>query len=77
MCILFCVEYNNISVSVLFFLSFSHTLFLPLDGIEALPASRISDIVSVSSLSDEDIQQLMDVLLEKMNTNAEWQAVCR
>ena len=55
--------------------SFDLSSSLPSDGVEALPASRISDIVSVSSLSDEDIQQLMDVLLEKMNTNAEWQAV--
>ena len=46
-----------------------------LDAVDALPASRISDIVVSSSLSDEDIQQLMDVLLEKMNTNAEWQEV--
>ena len=53
-------------------LSLSHT---HIDGLEALPASRISDIVMASSLSDEDIQQLMDVLLEKMNTNAEWQEV--
>ena len=65
---------------ILLSLSLSLSLSLPLpslcpDGVEALPASRISDIVIASSLSDEDIQQLMDVLLEKMNTNAEWQAV--
>ncbi len=57
------------------FISVSLSLSLLSDGVEALPASRISDIVTSSSLSDEDIQQLMDVLLEKMNTNAEWQAV--
>ena len=78
MCILFCVidaKYSvyNISLSMSPYLSLS--LCLHSDGVEALPASRISDIVISSSLSDEDIQQLMDVLLEKMNTNAEWQAV--
>ena len=83
LCILFSVidaEYNvyvlfDISLSPSHSLSLSLSLSLPLDGVEALPASRISDIVISSSLSDEDIQQLMDVLLEKMNTNAEWQAV--
>lgn len=47
----------------------------PSGSMEALPASRIVDIVTASSLSDDDIQQLIDQLLEKMNTNAEWQAV--
>ena len=89
LCILFSVIDAEYNVYVLFdiCLSPSHSLSLslhlclslslspPLDGVEALPASRISDIVISSSLSDEDIQQLMDVLLEKMNTNAEWQAV--
>ena len=91
LCILFSVidaEYNvyvlfdislspshSLSLSLHLCLSLSISLSLPLDGVEALPASRISDIVISSSLSDEDIQQLMDVLLEKMNTNAEWQAV--
>lgn len=42
---------------------------------EALPAARIADIVTASSLSDDDIQQLIDRLLDKMNTNAEWQGV--
>lgn len=46
-----------------------------LDSAEALPASRISEIVGASSLSDDDIQQLIEQLLEKMNANAEWQAV--
>ena len=69
--------YTILSPSLSLSLSLSLCLSVSLhsDGVEALPASRISDIVISSSLSDEDIQQLMDVLLEKMNTNAEWQAV--
>ena len=44
------------------------------DKDEGLPASRISDILGASSLSDEDIQQLIQELFDKMNANAEWQA---
>ena len=44
------------------------------DKDEGLPASRISDILGASSLSDEDIQQLIQELFEKMNANTEWQA---
>ena len=40
-----------------------------------LPASRILEIVGASPLSDDDIQQLIEQLLEKRNTNAEWQEV--
>ena len=67
--------YIILSPSLSLSLSLCLSVSLHSDGVEALPASRISDIVISSSLSDEDIQQLMDVLLEKMNTNAEWQAV--
>ena len=42
---------------------------------EALPASRIFDIVNSSSLSDDDIQHLIDQLLQMMNANAEWRGV--
>lgn len=42
---------------------------------DGLPVSRITEIVSASSLSDDDIQQLMSTLLEQMNTNSEWEAV--
>jgi len=42
---------------------------------EGMPVTRISEIVSASPLSDDDIQQLVSVLLEKMNTNSEWEAV--
>lgn len=40
-----------------------------------LPASRINDIVGASSLSDEEIQRLIELLLEKSNANSEWEAV--
>lgn len=46
-----------------------------LDSAEMLPASRILEIVGASPLSDDDIQQLIEQLLEKRNTNAEWQEV--
>ena len=74
-CLIFLSLRLTLCLSLSISVSLSLSLSLPLDGVEALPASRISDIVISSSLSDEDIQQLMDVLLEKMNTNAEWQAV--
>lgn len=53
----------------------SHPLHVHVGSMEALPAARIADIVTASSLSDDDIQQLIDQLLDKMNTNAEWQGV--
>jgi chromosome segregation ATPase len=40
--------------------------------LEAIPASRISDIVSASQLSDDEIQHLIDKLLEMQDANAEW-----
>ena len=39
-----------------------------------MPASRISAVVDVSSLSDDDIQQLIEQLMGKLNANSEWQA---
>ncbi len=42
---------------------------------DGLPVSRITEIVGASPLTDDDIQQLVSVLLEKMNTNSEWEAV--
>ncbi len=42
---------------------------------DGLSVTRIAEIVSASPLSDDDIQQLVSALLEKMNTNAEWEAV--
>lgn len=47
----------------------------PPDPAEALSMSHISEILGTSSLSDEEIQQLIEQLLEKMNANAEWEAV--
>ncbi|CAI8028653.1 Kinectin [Geodia barretti] len=40
--------------------------------LEAMPASRISDVVSASTLSNEEIQHLIDKLLEMQDANAEW-----
>ena len=40
---------------------------------EALPISRLADIVSASSMSDEDIQVLLELLFDKLGTNAEWE----
>lgn len=42
---------------------------------DGLPAARIADIVSASSLTDEEIEPLIELLLEKSNTNSEWEAV--
>lgn len=50
-------------------------LIMFLESAEMLPASRILEIVGASPLSDDDIQQLIEQLLEKRNTNAEWQEV--
>ena len=52
-------------------------LIMFLESAEMLPASRILEIVGASPLSDDDIQQLIEQLLEKRNTNAEWQEVSR
>ena len=46
-----------------------------LPDVDVLPASRITDIVGASSLSDEEIQRLIELLLEKSNANAEWEGV--
>ena len=43
----------------------------------ALPASRISAIVDVSLLTDDDIQQLIEQLMAKLDANSEWQGVGR
>ena len=40
-----------------------------------MPASRITDIVGASTLTDDEIQQLIEVLLQKSNANSEWEAV--
>ncbi len=40
-----------------------------------MPASRITDILDASSLSDGEIQRLIELLLEKSNANEEWEAV--
>lgn len=41
---------------------------------DGLPAARIVDIVSASSLTDEEIEPLIELLLEKSNANLEWEA---
>ncbi len=59
-------------------MDYAHNVFYPppvASPDDGLPASRIADIVSASPLSDDDIQQLVSALLEKMNTNSEWEAV--
>ena len=45
------------------------------DSPDALPASRITDIVGASTLTDEEIQWLIGLLLEKSKANSEWEAV--
>lgn len=42
---------------------------------DGLPAARIVDIVNASSLSDEEIEPLIELLLAKSNANSEWEAV--
>ena len=39
--------------------------------------SRITDILEASSLSDGEIQRLIELLLEKSNANEEWEGVSR
>ena len=53
-----------------------HTPHTP-GEVEGLSASRISDIVTASSLTDEEIQNLIDKLLEMMEANAEWKGVSK
>ena len=45
------------------------------DAVEGMPVSKISEIVGASPLSDDDVQELIEQLLEKMTMNAEWQGV--
>lgn len=45
------------------------------DSQDVISASRITDIVGGSSLTDEEIQRLIELLLEKSNANAEWEGV--
>lgn len=42
---------------------------------DELPVSRISEILIASPLSDEDVEMLMGKLLEKQESNMEWEAV--
>ena len=42
---------------------------------DELPVSRISAILIASPLSDEDVELLMGKLLEKQESNVEWEAV--
>ena len=53
------------------FLSF----FCDLGSPNAQSVSHISEILSASPLSDEEIQRLIELLLEKSNDNSEWEAV--
>lgn len=41
----------------------------------AQSVSHVTEILAASSLSDEEIQRLIELLLEKSNTNNEWEAV--
>lgn len=55
---------------------FTLLVYPPVSGGEdGLSVTRITEIVGASPLTDDDIQQLLSVLLEKMNTNSEWEAV--
>ena len=40
-----------------------------------MPVSRITEILGASSLTDEEIEALIGLLLEKSNMNSEWEAV--
>lgn len=42
---------------------------------DELPVSRIAAILIASPLSDEDVELLMRKLLEKQESNVEWEAV--
>lgn len=53
----------------------SHCQLYTGESHDVLPASRIEDIVTASSLTDEEIQPLIELLLEKSNANSEWEAV--
>lgn len=56
--------------------SFSLLFLSPLlAGTTGVSASRITEILGASSLTDEEIQQLIELLLEKSNANSEWEAV--
>ena len=43
----------------------------PVGSMQALPASHIGDIVQTSSMSNDEIENLIDQLLDKMDSNAE------
>lgn len=40
-----------------------------------LPASKISEILTASVLTDADVELLMEKLLEKQEANQEWDTV--
>lgn len=48
-----------------------HSQTHPVGPMQALPASRIGDIVQTSSMSNDEIENLIDQLLDKMDSNAE------